>query len=69
MSYDSFPKTKNKVLKSVKFKQQDVSSELLFTAFFYLKNKCKSGKNAKYIDRALGGELETRLYKGLLLKT
>ena len=33
VAYYSFPKKKNKTLKSVKFKQQDVSSEVLVTAF------------------------------------
>ena len=32
MAYYSFPKKKIKFLKSVKFKQQDVSSEVLITA-------------------------------------
>ena len=32
VAYYSFPKTKIKILKSVKLKQQDVSSEVLITA-------------------------------------
>ena len=52
VTYYSFPKKKIKILKSVELKQQDVSSEVLVTALlmqnviFYLRNKCKSGKNA-----------------------
>ena len=71
VAYYSFPETKIKILKSVKFKQQDVSFEVLVTAFyvkcnFYL--KCKSGKNAKYNDRASERGLETRHFKGFLFK-
>ena len=59
MAYYSFPKTKINILKSVKLKQQHVSFEVLVTAFdvkcnFYLKHKCKSGKNAKYNDQVSG---------------
>ena len=59
VAHHSFPKKKIKILKSVKLKQQDVSSEVLLTPIdanvILPKNKCKSGKNAKYSDRAPRG--------------
>ena len=55
MAYYGFPKKKIKILKSVKLKRQDVSSEVMQNVIFPKKNKCKSGENATYSDRAHGG--------------
>ena len=61
-------------MEPVKLKQQEVSSEVLVTAidvkcnFTEQTNKCKSGENAKHSDRAPGGGLETRQFKGFFLE-
>ena len=79
VAYFSFPNKKINILKSVKLKQQNISSEVLVTAIDVKcnfteqlnVNQLKSGENAtcKYSDRAPGGGLETRHFEGLFLKT
>ena len=56
-----------KILKSVKLKQQDFSSEVLVIA---IDVKCKFPKqiNANQVTKLVKGDLETRHYKGLFLK-
>ena len=69
MAYYSFPKIN--VLESVKFKLQEVSSEVLVTA---IDVKCKQinanqGKMPNIVTELLEGGLETRHFKGFFSKT
>ena len=72
MAYYSFLKRNIKILKSVKLKEQDVSSTVLVTAIvvkcdFNLQINANHGEMLNIVTELLDGGLETTHFKGLFL--